>query len=366
MPIRRLAPLSLAPLSVTLLALLSAGIAAAADKGAAVEGMSFQHNDWEVACDNTRTCRAAGYQSDDGEDAWPVSVLLTRAAGAGTPVTGQVQLSEGWEDDLFKGFPARFPLALRIDGRDLGSVMLAKDGLTADLTAAQVKALLASLLRDSRIEFHAREKTWTLSGAGASAVLLKMDEAQGRIGTVGALYRRGKQDESRVLPALPMPVIVSPPLAPAQPGDATFVAKHGNALRAALRKGTDPDDCEGLTETDEDHALEVTRLTKTKLLVSTLCWQAAYNQGIGFWVVDDKPPYAAELVTTEGTDGDGHGIHSGQKGRGIGDCWSNDSWTWDGRSYIHSESGGSGQCKGFAGGAWDMPTRVTKVVEAPR
>lgn len=351
-------------LSLTMTTLLSAGATAAADTGTAVEGLSFEHGDWEVACDNTRTCRAAGYQSDDAEDALPVSVLLTRAGGAGTPVSGQVQLSEGWDDDLFKGFPARFPLALRIDGRDLGSVTLAKEALTADLTAAQVKALLASLLRDTRIEFHARDKTWTLSGAGASAVLLKMDEAQGRVGTVGALYRRGKQDESHVPPALPKPVITSSPLAPAQPGDATLVAKHGDAIRAALRKSTDPDDCDGLAETDEDHALDVTRLTRTKLLVSTLCWQAAYNQGVGFWVVDDKPPYAAELVTTDGTDGDGGTIHSGQKGRGIGDCWSTEGWTWDGRTFVHSASGGSGQCKGFAGGAWDMPTLVSEVRDA--
>ena len=351
-------------LSLTLTTLLFAAAAAAADKGATVEGLPFEHGDWEVACDNTRTCRAAGYQSDDSDESLPVSVLLTRAGGAGTAVTGQVQLSEGWDEDLFKGFPARFPLALRIDGRDLGSVTLTKDALTADLTAAQVKALLASLLRDSRIEFRARDKTWTLSGAGASAVLLKMDEAQGRVGTIGALYRRGKQDEARVPPALQKPVIASPPLAPAQPGDATLVAKHGDAIRAALREGTDPDDCDGLAETDEDHALDVTRLTRTKLLVSTLCWQAAYNQGIGFWVVDDKPPYAAELVTTEGTDGDGGAIHSGQKGRGIGDCWSTEGWTWDGRSFVHSASGGSGQCKGFAGGAWDMPTLVSEVRDA--
>lgn len=77
MPIRRLAPLSLA-----LITLLSAGTAAATDTGTAVEGLSFQHDDWEVACDNTRTCRAAGYQSDDGGEALPVSVLLTRAARA--------------------------------------------------------------------------------------------------------------------------------------------------------------------------------------------------------------------------------------------------------------------------------------------
>jgi len=348
-------------LSLTLTTLLSATATMAADKGAAVEGLSFQHGDWEVACDNTRTCRAAGYQSDDSDESLPVSVLLTRAGGAGTPVTGQVQLSEGWDEDLFKGFPARFPLTLRIDGRDLGSVTLAKDALTADLTAAQVKALQASLLRDSRIEFRARDKVWTLSGAGASAVLLKMDEAQGRVGTVGALYRRGKQDEAHVPPALPKPVIVSPPLAPAQPGDAAFAAKHGAAVRAALRGTVPAEDCEGVTETDEDHALEVIRLTKTQLLVSTQCWLAAYNAGVGYWIIADKPPYRPVLVTTDATDGDGGAIHSGQKGRGIGDCWSTESWAWDGRGFVHSESGGSGQCKGFAGGAWDMPTLVSEV-----
>lgn len=348
-------------LPLTLTTLLSAGAAAAADTGAAVEGLSFQHGDWEVACDNTRTCRAAGYQSDDDEDALPVSVLLTRAGGAGTPVTGQVQLSEGWDEDLFKGFPARFPLTLRIDGRDLGSVTLAKDALTADLGAGQVAALLKSLLRDSRIEFRARDKVWPLSGAGASAVLLKMDEAQGRVGTVGALYRRGKQDETQVPPALPKPVIVSPPLAPAQPGDAAFAEKHGAAVRAALRGAAGAEDCEGVTETDEDHALEVTRLTKTQLLVSTRCWLAAYNAGVGYWIIADRPPYRPVLVTTDATDSDGGAIHSGQKGRGIGDCWSTEGWTWDGRGFVHSESGGSGQCKGFAGGAWDLPTRVSEV-----
>lgn len=351
-------------LSLTLTTLLSTAATAtvAADRGAAVEGLSFQHDDWEVACDNTRTCRAAGYQSDDSDESLPVSVLLTRAGGAGTPVTGQVQLSEGWNEDLFKGFPARFPLTLRIDGRDLGSVTLAKKGaLIADLGTAQVAALLKSLLRDSRIEFRARDKVWTLSGAGASAVLLKMDEAQGRVGTVGALYRRGKQDEAHVPPALPKPVIVSPPLAPAQPGDAAFAAKHGAAVRAALRGTVPAEDCEGVTEADEDHALEVTRLTKTQLLVSTRCWLAAYNAGVGYWIIADKPPYRPVLVTTDATDGDGGAIHSGQKGRGIGDCWSTESWVWDGRGFVHSESGGSGQCKGFAGGAWDMPTLVSEV-----
>lgn len=29
------------------------------------KGLYFRHQDWELACDNTGVCRAAGYQADD-------------------------------------------------------------------------------------------------------------------------------------------------------------------------------------------------------------------------------------------------------------------------------------------------------------
>src|SRR5512139_570127 len=69
-------------------------------------GISFQHKDWELACDNTRTCRAAGYQSDDGDLA--MSVLLTRMAGPNQPVTAQVMLGSYAEDDPLDDLPVKF------------------------------------------------------------------------------------------------------------------------------------------------------------------------------------------------------------------------------------------------------------------
>ena len=48
-------------------------------------GVSFSHEDWEVVCDNTLTCRAAGYSPEEGKGG---SVLLTRQADAGTSVSG--------------------------------------------------------------------------------------------------------------------------------------------------------------------------------------------------------------------------------------------------------------------------------------
>ncbi|RZI54672.1 MAG: DUF1176 domain-containing protein, partial [Pseudomonas sp.] len=50
------------PLVVAAVVLTSAFHALAADG----DPPSFSYKDWEVACDNTRTCRAAGYQSEAG------------------------------------------------------------------------------------------------------------------------------------------------------------------------------------------------------------------------------------------------------------------------------------------------------------
>ena len=44
---------------IALILLVLAGAAAAGS----VKGVRFAHYDWMLACDNTRTCRAAGYRT---------------------------------------------------------------------------------------------------------------------------------------------------------------------------------------------------------------------------------------------------------------------------------------------------------------
>ena len=44
-------------------------------------GVQFQHNDWSLACDNTRTCRAAGYSPEQPGNL--LSLMLERAGGPG-------------------------------------------------------------------------------------------------------------------------------------------------------------------------------------------------------------------------------------------------------------------------------------------
>jgi hypothetical protein len=332
-------------LSAPVFALL-AGMAAAA--GAA--GTSFQHKDWELACDNTGTCRAAGYQREGDEQA--VSVLLTRAAGAGQPVAGQVAI--GSYDE-----PARVPasVTLTVGGRAHGAIAVKKDDATGELSPAQVQALLQALQQGGDIAFVAGAQRWRLSDAGATAVLVKMDEAQGRLGTTGALARRGASGEGAVRAPLAPPVVH----AAAVPGGAAPPQALAVAVLRSLRKP--PADCPDLAEPAEP--AKIWRLAPGKVLVSQRCWLAAYNAGYGFWIASDRAPHRPQAVTYDATefDADASRIVAIQKGRGLGDCFASKAWVWDGTRFVPTEESTTGQCRMVAaGGPWHLPTLVTEVV----
>jgi hypothetical protein len=336
------------------LTLIVATAAASAYPRPDLPSISFDYKDWELACDNTRTCRAAGYHPEDDEP--NATILLTRAAGPNQAVTVQLQLA----DD--EHHPAPHQLTMTVDGRSLGTVRIDAKSNIGELTDAQVKALLPALQKDGRIAWSANGTTWTISTAGANAALLKMDEFQGRLDTPGALVRKGTKPESNVLPPLAPPEVEAAAvnqdkhplkLTPAQTRD----------LLAALRKTVKDGSCELVDRKSDDAGkLQVRHLTNDKLLVSHACWIAAYNAGDGYWVADAKPPYSAVLVTTSATDYANGVISSTQKGRGIGDCFSSATWTWDGKAFAQTSATTTGMCRQIAaGGAWDLPTLVTRV-----
>ncbi|MGR9051108.1 MAG: DUF1176 domain-containing protein [Gammaproteobacteria bacterium] len=323
--------------------------------------LSFSHKDWEIVCDNTRTCRAAGYQSDQDEPA--VSVLLTRHAGPNQPVTGQMMIGIYEDGSVLDQRPAELKLSMRINGRFLGDVTIRKDIDVAALSEKQVTALLAALRQDSNIEWSAGQQIWRLSDKGASAVLLKMDEFQRRIGTPGALIKKGANSESSVLPALLKPVVITAPVEKPHPGDRQWLSSHSKDLLEALRASVTDDDCMDLLNNPNETAeLSIERLTGTKLLVSTQCWTGAYNIGYGYWVINDSAPYEPVLVTAIGSGYEAGKISAYQKGRGLADCISNDEWTWDGKQFIQTESSSTGMCKLVAlGGTWTLPTLTMDV-----
>ena len=109
-------------------------------------GIHFNHGDWELACDNTGTCRAAGYQHDEAP-AQAITVLLTRDAGAKAAVSARIALPNREDNHA----PEALSLQLQSDdgtAQTHGDIALKPDskGETryGDLNATQTAALLTA------------------------------------------------------------------------------------------------------------------------------------------------------------------------------------------------------------------------------
>lgn len=329
--------------------------------------LDFYHNDWQLVCDNTRTCRAAGYQAD--EDTLTMSVLLTRKAGAGEKVTGELQLGD-FDAEVTQKLPKAVNLQMNINGKTFGEIAIntgSDKALLAELNDSQTAALVKSLAKSSKITFLADDLVWHLSDKGAAAVLLKMDEFQGRINTQSALIKKGSESGDKVLPALPVPVVTAVKVNPDPKNEPVLSDSEKKELQKTLLASLKDDDCcfpaeQGTENEQSESELSVIRLNDQKLLVSMLCWRAAYNEGYGYWVINQAKPYQPVLVTTSGTDYSDGIISAYQKGRGIGDCISSEQWVWDGKAFVQTSSMTTGLCKAVAGGgAWELPTLVTDV-----
>lgn len=321
---------------------------------------SFSHLDWELTCDNTLTCRAAGYNKEN--DDLLVSVLLVRKAGEHSIEPVRVRLVNKQMDyETSKNLK----LTLVINQHHLGQVVF--DSHTKDLTLSrkQTNALVKSLLKNSIIIFEdeKNKRKWQLSDKGAKAVLLKMDDLQGRIKTKTAIVKKGRKSIKLIKKPLAIPVINVPTIPKTSKSDKASFLKHQKEIFTAIKKITpkEPEDCYGLYDDELSTNASIHRLTETKILVSSTCWMAAYNMGRGYWILNDTPPYSPQLVTYSATEYDNGRISNSQKGRGVGDCWSFESHTWNGHAFVLSNEGTSGMCRGFPGGAWILPSFVSKL-----
>lgn len=343
------------PLSV-LLASLLLPLASHAGSTPLERGIEFVHHDWYLACDNTGTCRAAGYGPEPADSL--LGLMLERAGGPGTAVKARLRVAEDGESAMPEG-----SMRLHVNGRDLGPVQDTGADEAVTLRPAQVEALLAALPGQARIEvIDSRGTHWPISDRGAAAVLLKMDEVQGRLGTPGALVRRGTRAETSVQAAQAKPVIVRGVLAARRPGDSELGSSE--ALREALIATLgDSGDCPRLIEYKGTPEMVIERLDDRHVLVQALCQMGAYNYSNGFWIARDQPPFAPETVTLE-AESFSHSdrtLYARYKGRGIGDCVSGSDWVWDGRRFQPSSVFSTGLCRGMAGGHWTLPTYVTEV-----
>ena len=328
----------------------------------AAKTVVFSHKDWELACDNTRTCRAVGYHryNNNGNDRDnTLALLLERQAGVATATTAKLMLGVYSENETL---PEPSSLNMRVNGQSLGVMAVVKNSGIAELNATQTAAVLLALPKVADVQFVSGKNRWKLSGDGAAAVLLKMDEAQGRLGTATALVKKGNASDDGVLAPLPVPVVRMGVIDASKPVDKRLAA----VIKPLLNPAKD-NDCADLAKTEDAEPLQIWRVNATKLLVSARCWSAAYNFGHGYWLVNDKPPYQPQLITDSGSDYSNGIISASHKGRGLGDCWSSNEWVWNGIDFTHSSASTTGMCKLVApGGAWSLPTVVSNVIPAAK
>jgi len=297
-----------------------------------------------VACDNTRHCEAVAYQSEESDSA-PVVLWLSRDAGPDAPVRVQVDVDD--REDL----P---PLTMRLGSSTLKGISTQKD-----LSPDQTRKLLAYCLVGQKVIVASGAKRWELSLAGSNAALLKMDDVQGRIGTPGALIRKGSKPEATVLPPLPAPKVKAVPLPKTSKADEALLQPILNSITSR--------DCWDDMPDDSGPETSIVRVSTTQVVVMRECGRGAYQGGSGLWLANTKPPYAAKrlevplpggdatdyVMNASFTDGQ---LASYEKGRGVFDCGAGYHWAWTGKGFALADAWSAPLCRGMPAGGYDLRT----------
>ena len=322
-----------------------------------IKGIGENYQDWDLICDNTGTCRMAGYQDESSD---PVSILFARAAGENATVEGKLTILPFGEAD--RDVQVGQDIEIWLNGKSLGKVKHISDNAPDKLTEEQTKALLNGLKKESEIRLTYGKTTLKVSDKGAAAAMLKMDEFQQRLNTPSALIRPGQEKHAVLAPK------VEPKIdAVSVKNRKTIELKHGekqfNHVLALLRKANSCDD-EDITSQD----ITLYPLTQNKVLAEALCVRGAY-QGTNYYAVLDNKLSKVEQVLAEQynraeyDEKQGYAFVRGTyKGRGVGDCWSSQDAVWNGKIFIRTSEWTTGSCKGFPGGAWQLPTFVSDII----
>jgi hypothetical protein len=332
--------------------LLSAGAAqAAGDKTV---------KDWEGVCDNLAACSAFGF-SPEGQDI-DSYVRITRAGGPDAAPGVLVVF-----DAPDKVASANWTLTL--DGKPIAGVgplhaVGGEAGARARLTGPAALALIAAMRNGQTLEIRKAGKQLVgVSLAGSAAILLWVDDQQGRVGAVTALARPGGAPASRVPP--PAPTIAAAPAA-----DQSHLPPP-----LPLAAVTAIDDCVA-SDAAEDSEHLVVRLAPGVILWGPLCSLGAYNELNVFFIGDEhsgalkrvafpEPPGADPATDDEpmnvSYDPKTRILSSFAKGRGLGDCGSEDAWVWDGHAFQLLKETEISACRGVLEADW--PSRYVAALK---
>jgi hypothetical protein len=326
-------------------------VAALAFVGQAQAAGTKAVKDWLGVCANTGACTAFGFGGE--EDTAGPYLMIRRDAGPAAVVevtlvndAGDTQPAADW--------------TLTLDDHPIPGVGLVRaagseSGARARLTGRAAAALVAALRNGKSLAFSAAGgEVGEISLAGSAAILLWVDDQQGRVDTVTALARPGAKPASSVPPPTPAPLI-----RPAPP-----VAQNGVPDHAPKGMTKGIADCDSEAETPDE---VVARLAPGVMLWGPQCTSGAYNAVNAFFIGDEharglrrikfpEPPGADQasddLLFNPGFNPDTQTLSMFSKTRGIGDCGEAAGWVWDGRAFQVISDQIMPSCRGVPSDDW--------------
>ena len=381
----------------TIIALITTGLFAlptlASDSyGTPSEGWGFVKDDWQLVCDNTLTCRAAGYAAEglvSSDKLGDASVLITVEAGKKLS-TVQVKLSNWEELEQEKLVPEQlsktnYKVELLLNNKSYGFIQLSSER-EGQLSTAQAQQLLKLANQNTKIQFTSGIYQWQVSDKGLAAVLLKLDEVQGRVGTPLALVSKSSLNRQTPKSAKAKPVIkkaysyADKDKKQLTPAKLVYFQKNINKWididdKQLVGSNDGMGDCKLVNPKTEAYqrmqefgadrlGWDFIPVDSKHTLATHECWRGAYNMGVGHWLINHAKPSKPTLITTSASDYSDGEIYAIHKDRGIGDCWNRAVWVWDGKTFALTEDSSTGMCRGFAGGAWDLPTYTSEVIRS--
>lgn len=318
--------------------MISLALFAAAAASSPTPGQLRTFTDWIVGCDNGRACQASGLYPDDDFDA--LTMVVVRGAEREAPPRIWINT-----DDLAVA-------SLTADGRRLPVRLMTDQGVTSvrpDDSTAFVEAAKAA--RQLGLLDASGAEVGHVSLAGLSAAFLYMDDQQKRVGTATALIRKGARPAGAVPPPPSLPLIVPPPVPKIPPR---------RLSKADVAREQVAHECEA-TES-EDFAPTHVRLdaATTLALLPTPCDNGAYNFFSSALLIDqngkvrparlDSPagmsPENDNTLVNADWDEKTQLLYTYEKGRGLGDCGTMQSFAWDGAQFRLVQRSDMGECRG--------------------
>ncbi len=225
----------------------------------------------------------------------------------------------------------------------------------------EARALVAAAFRGRRILISVDgQPGGAISLAGSAAALRWIDERQGRVGGVTALVAAGPRPASVVPAARPLPVVRLAPMV--EQGELPAVLPAALAARSDVkrcaREWSDP-----LGEFPQSGA--EARLSDTEYLWAIPCGRGAYNFSTHYIIARRDGSRArsprlggGDTAVNAGYDPATRTLGAFNKGRGLGDCGTIDTWGWTGSRFAPLLHARMDDCSGVMSGDWLVTWRA--------